>query len=189
MIALTLALGLAAIGIAAFFLLKKSKKFQKLETTTTTTASESETYTAKPQAYRATIEIENHPNLIRPESYQQRNLDREVGGLEEGKQGGEKENKDKQEKHVEDAWDKRSEDVDKMGSFNPLAGHDKESMTWRLKKIRLKIGKHLSRDNKKDATGKNYDSRYNQQGGFSQIIKARQDFGHENENGGMGMGR
>ncbi|MBU6140072.1 MAG: hypothetical protein KGP29_00750 [Proteobacteria bacterium] len=175
----------ALILFAAFFFLRKSKKFQKSEPAPTILDIDSGSFkNEKPQAYRATISLEDRDHSIRPENYQQRNLDREVGGFEDGKKGSEKENQNQQEKHIEDAWDKRSEDVDKMGSFNPLAGHDKESMIWGLKKIRLKIAKRLNRDRgKNEAAGKNYDSR-SQEGRFAQAIRARQDFSHENGDGG-----
>jgi len=189
-------IGAILVFLVVFVLLKKSKKLQKSESKKSSADSDLATIfkTDKPQAYRAILEVDELNNSIRPEGYQQRTLDREVGGLEEGKKGTEKQAQEEQkhhhEKHVEDVWDKRSDEIDKIGSIDPLAGHDKESMTWRLKKIKLKIGKHLHRDDHgkhADETGKNYDSRYaNQQGGFTQMIKARQDFGHE---GGGGMER
>lgn len=131
-------------------------------------------------------------HAIRPESNQQRNLDREVGGLEEGKKGDEKENKKLMERHITDVWDNRSAEVNKVGSINPIVGHDKESMIWRSKKHQLdeqrheKDEKHDAHEERRDNFGKNYDSRSDQSGGFRQMIKARQD--HSNESGGKNDG-
>ena len=187
MIEIIISLGVILALVAAFKFLKKSSDFKKVESMSVDLSFESTAYkTDKSQEYRATLSLEDLDHSIRPESYQQRNLDREVGGFEGGEKGV-KEKKDEQEKILEDVWDKRSEEVDKMGSFNPMAGANKESMLWRLKKIRLGISKHLKHDqSEKNGVGTNYDSRYGQQGGFSQIIKARQDFGHKNDGGGMG---
>ena len=145
-------------------------------------------------AQRAELTEIREDHAIKPENNQQRNLDREVGGLEEGKKGDEKENKKLMEQHIEDVWDDRSKKVDEMGSVNPIRGHDKESMIWRSKKHKLdeqkheKHEKHEKHDNHehKDNFGKNYDSRSDQSGGFRQMIKARQD--RSNELGGKNDG-
>jgi len=188
-IGIIVSLGVLLALIVAFKFLKKSKDLRKPEPTSTISSIGSAAYkTDKPQASRATLSLENHDLSVRPENYHQRNLDREVGGLEGGKKGT-KEEKDKPEKIIEDIWDKRSKDVDKMGSFIPLSGANKDLTLWKLKKIRLGIGKHLKHDHDehdKTGVGTNYDSRFGQQGGFSQIIKARQDFGRDNDGGGMG---
>jgi hypothetical protein len=188
MSALFISLGTILLLLLIFFLHKKSVGiFQKKPTSSTEETRSLNTPNDKPQAYRALLSLdENLDHSILPEGYKQRNLDREVGGLEEGKKGTKQ--TDEFEKHVEDLWDKRSDEIDKIGSIDPLAGHDKESMTWRLKKIRLKIGKHLSNEHEHHeeiGSGKSYDSRSGI-GGFSQIVKARQDFDHENGNGGFG---
>lgn len=188
-----IALAVVLVVIIAIALRKKSQKTQDTKMTSNEVNAESETYnkTDKPQAYRATLSLEDRDHAIRPENYQQRHLDREVGGLEAGKKGletKEKEAKKINEKLIEDAWDKRSEEVDKMGSTPQFAGHDKESMVWRLKKIKLKIGNLLQKDDKenpqKSEIGNRFDSRQGQ-GGFSQMVKARRDFTHENDQGGM----
>jgi hypothetical protein len=188
-IAIIVSLGVVLALILAFKFLKKSQDLSKSESTSTTLSVESKACKAnKTQAPRATLSLENRDNSIRPENYQQRNLDREVGGLEGGKRGV-KEKKDEPEKIIEDIWDERSGDVDKMGSFIPLSGANKDLTLWKLKKIRLGIGKHLKHDhdeNDKIGVGTHYDSSFGQQGGFSQIIKARQDFGRDNDGGGMG---
>ncbi len=189
MIVIIVSLGVVLALIVAFKFLKKSQDLSKSESTSASLSVESKACkTDKPQAHRATLSLEDRDNSIRPENYQQRNLDREVGGLEGGKKGVKKE-RDEPEKIIEDIWDERSEDVDKMGSFIPLSGANKDLMLWKLKKIRLGIGKHLKNDqdeHDKTGVGTHYDSRFGQQGGFSQIIKARQDFGRDNDGGGMG---
>jgi len=131
---------------------------------------------------------------IIPESNQQRNLDREVGGVEEGKSALKEEKSS--EKHVEDAWDDRSEEVDKMGSHNPLAGSAKQSMIWILKKRKLDekkkgkavgalaAGKQMQKSDKDVNSSKS-------QGGFATQLNnfrtARVD--HSHEPGGKGGGR
>lgn len=189
---LFLAIAATAILSIAIVLFRKSKKSPNLEKRDSSTYDITSTtsQTNKPQAYRATLSLDEKDHSVRPEGNQQRNLDREVGGLEEGKKRLKENDKDIVEQHIEDVWDKRSEEVDEIGSINPVVGDDKESMLWGLKKIRLKIGKHLVDDHGgKDVgdSGKNFDSRY-AQGGFSQLIKARQDFDRENDGGG-GMSR
>lgn len=188
-------IGLGAILILSliFFLRKKSVGiFKEKSTSRIEEIKSSNTKTDKPQAYRALLSLdENLDHSIRPESYKQRNLDREIGGLEEGKKSAEQKNEIELERHIEDSWDKRSDEIDKIGSINQLAGHDKESMIWRLKKIRLGIGKNLTNKknhHKESGLGKDYDSRYEQpgRGTFSQLIKARQDFDHENNGDGIG---
>ncbi len=188
MIGIIVAFSVVLTLIAAFKFLKKPQNLKKSESTSTILNIGSAAYkTDKPQASRATLSLEDHDLSVRPENYQQRNLDREVGGLEGGKKGI-KEERDEPEKIIEDIWDKRSKDVDKMGSFIPLSGANKDLTLWKLKKIRLGIGKHLKHDHDepdKTGVGTHYDSRFGQQGGFSQIIKARQDFGRDNDGGGM----
>ena len=179
-------IGAILVSITAIFLFKKPKRSKRAKKSSNSAKVEAlaEIHNSNlPQEDRATMSKEERDSSILPENHQQRNLDREVGGLEEGKKGV-KEKKDEKEKAVEDIWDDRSEAVDEMGSFVPLAGSSKESMTWRLKKIRLGIGKHLQKN--RDGSGTDFDSRGGKQG-FSTMIKARQD--HENDGGGMGMGR
>jgi hypothetical protein len=185
--------GLIALLLTYFFISKNLKKHpqksgQKKYKISPKTESFDQYFKPKPEAYHATLSLKDKlDKSIKPEGYQQRNLDREVGGLEAGEDSV-KEIKEKIEHHIDDVWDKRSDEIDKIGSIDPLAGHDKESMTWRLKKIRLKIRKHLQQnDNPKSGSGKSssgqFDSRYNG-AGFSQMVKARQDFGHEHNNSG-----
>ncbi len=136
---------------------------------------------------------------IRPQSNQQRNLDREVGGTEEGKKGSEKENDARVEAHIKDVWDERSEEVDRMGSFNPLAGSAKQAMLWLNKKRKLDAKKHGNsaeilgaasaiKANQKKNVGTNFNSALaGEQGNFMQMVKARQD--HSNDFGGGRGGR
>lgn len=126
---------------------------------------------------------------VRPESNQQRNLDRENGGLEvEDK---------KKERKVTDVWDGRSEEVDKMGSINQLRGTGKESMIWRLKKAALdhkkqdkQEKKHSAKEEKVgslDGLLKGFDS--SKKASFTQKLKGfKQDQSHEGPNQG-GHGR
>jgi LPXTG-motif cell wall-anchored protein len=184
--ALFLALGAILVAIISFFFLKKKKKISEVPNQKVFESFEAQTAifkTDKPQAYRATLSLDEKDKSIRPEGFQQRNLDREVGGLEEGDKGL-KETK-KVEAEIKDVWDERSDKIDEIGSIDQLGGSGKESMTWKLKKIRLKIGKYAISDEGQESDTKGYDSRY-AQGGFSQMIKTRQDFDHENGGGGMG---
>jgi hypothetical protein len=128
-------------------------------------------------------------SAIRPEANQQRNLDREVGGTEEGKVGSEKANDELQEIHTKDIWDDRSEEVDKMGSHIPLGSNAKKSMIWRLKKAKLDGKEAIAKAadaieaHSINKSGKVFDSS-KQQGGFKQMIQARQDRSNENDKGG-----
>ncbi len=64
---------------------------------------------------------------------QQRNLDRETGGLEQQEQ---------KESSEKDAWDDRSQEVDKMGSTDTFNTTGMKSVVWQAKKNRLKAKKH-----------------------------------------------
>ena len=109
---------------------------------------------------------------IKPLSNQQRNLDREEGGIE---------NEDKSaEDHIIDEWDNRIEEVQKMGeNINPSSSTAKESMLWNLLKLKW-MNKKLTekaiqnlQDIKKQ-NGSSFDSSKEQS--FSQKINAlRQD--------------
>lgn len=67
---------------------------------------------------------------VRPMSNQQRNLDREEGGVE---------NEVKEtESHIIDEWDSRSEDIVAMGKEHPINNSSaKKSMLWNLKRKKL----------------------------------------------------
>ncbi|OFW80156.1 MAG: hypothetical protein A2887_06905 [Alphaproteobacteria bacterium RIFCSPLOWO2_01_FULL_40_26] len=127
---------------------------------------------------------------IRPQSNQQRNLDREVGGTEEGKVGLEKENKERVEASIKDVWDDRSEEVDRMGSFNPLASTAKKSMIWRLKRSKLSKKDQEKLEEAAEAYKEHQQAgKFNSatgQGGFRQMVQTRQDRSHEP--GGRGGG-
>ena len=119
---------------------------------------------------------ENHD--IRPEGFQQRNLDREMGGLETEEQ---------KESSKKDIWDDRSEEVDRMGSHNPLGSSAKKSMLWNLIKKKLYAKKHNRSAEASEVHAKSkiaahgYDSRQNQVGYVKKIRSFRQD--HINEHG------
>jgi hypothetical protein len=75
---------------------------------------------------------------VRPEGYQQRNLDNETGGLEA---------EERKEISSKDFWDERSEEVDKMGSVNAFQKSSIKAMIWRYKKQKLeakKMGKEAA---------------------------------------------
>jgi len=67
---------------------------------------------------------------IRPLANQQRNLDREEGGVE---------NEEKEtEIHVNDEWDNRGKEVEEMANSHPInKSSGKKSMIWNLKRKRL----------------------------------------------------
>lgn len=134
------------------------------------------------------IDVLKGSSAIKPESNQQRNLDRETGGLEA--------NAEKATFTSEDSWDERSEEVDRMGTNDPLSTGNKKSLRLlQIKKKKQKEEEKKMHQNPpmktlKTGLGKNYDSSKQQSGGFRQMIKARQDFGHETGNDGRGgMGR
>jgi hypothetical protein len=132
------------------------------------------------------VENLKESTAVRPEGNQQRNLDRELGGVEVGeyKETGEK-----------DVWDERSNQIDQEGSIDQLGSAGKKSMIWRKKKEKIdekKMDKardasEAHQENRKQGTGTGFDSRYGNQAGFGQMIKARNDFG--NDRGGGGMSR
>lgn len=108
---------------------------------------------------------------IRPQGNQQRNLDRENGGLEE--------QEDVQQSSEKDVWDDRSDEIDRVGAIDQLGSTGKKSMVWRKKKEKMDAKKHGKANDRDDhkGSGKNYDSR--SEGGFMTMVKARQDHGHE----------
>ena len=122
---------------------------------------------------------------IRPEGNQQRNLDRETGGLEK---------EEYKEKSIKDVWDDRSDEIDREGAIDQLGSAAKKSMIWRHKKAKLDVEKHgksadaaAAHHENRQGSGKSFDSRYGNQGGLNQILQARQDF--SNDRGGGGMSR
>ena len=75
-------------------------------------------------------------NLVFPENNQQRNLAREVGGLEAA---------EKKEIKSVDVWDGRSEEVDKMGSTDVFNSSGMRSVVWkkkREKRLAIQAAKH-----------------------------------------------
>lgn len=135
------------------------------------------------------IELPGKSGAVRPEGNQQRNLDREHGGLEVKIQG---------EQNVVDAWDGRSEEVDRMGSVNAFQKASIKSMIWRYKKQKLDEAKEAiqeaaqegAKQMRKQDVG-HFDSRQgsmDQQGYVERIKHMQQDRSHEGGNGGFGMG-
>jgi hypothetical protein len=120
-------------------------------------------------------------SAIRPEGYQQRNLDREIGGLEEEKikQSSEK-----------DAWDDRSEEVDKMGSTDTFNTTSMKSTVWRHKKDRL-TRKKLAKDHQNAAenslaaissiNSKNNVSSFDSMSNLQKLKNLRQDRSSSNQ--------
>lgn len=121
---------------------------------------------------------------IRPQSKHYRDLDLEVGGLEEGKAV---------ESDGKNPWNDRSDEIDRIGSIFQLGGSGKESMIWRKKKEKLvdhkdddKKGKKKRKKGDDDhdhgddhhGSGISFDSR-GDKGGFMQMIRTRQDHGHD----------
>ena len=130
---------------------------------------------------------------IKPEGNQQRNLDRETGGLEAEEQ---------KESDGKDFWDGRSEEVDKMGSVNAFQKGSIKAMIWRYKKKKLdeikdvikgaaaavavgKKGKHSEQGNINPLGG------FEQQGYVQRLRNLKQDrtetFGKGNQGGGAYM--
>jgi hypothetical protein len=85
---------------------------------------------------------EAQKNAIRPEGNQQRNLDRETGGLE-AKEA------DTSAKALEelskDVWDKRSEEVDQMGTDHAKVFNSTgiRSLIWKNKKKKMDLAKEV----------------------------------------------
>ncbi len=125
----------------------------------------------------------NSENSIKPESNQQRNLDREVGGLED---------EERKESSEKDVWDDRSEEVDKMGSTDTFNTTSMKSVVWKQKRDRLakkRAAKHhaeaaitaLENQNKESA-GSSFDN----MGYVARLKNMKQDRSHENK-GGRGI--
>ena len=128
--------------------------------------------------------LDGKPGAVRPEGNQQRNLDREHGGLEA---------KFSQKPGDVDVWDGRSEEVDRMGSVNAFQKASIKSMIWRYKKQKLDEAKDMikeaaqegSKEVKKQSVG-HFDSRegsMDQQGYVQRIKHMQQD--HTGQQGGF----
>lgn len=180
-------IGLISLIILTIALLRnyKEQKIEKIKNPENATFATEEKHDLKKELAQKAEKI---VGAIRPESNQQRNLDRETGGLEEEKK------EKKTEPRIEDVWDNRSEEVDKMGSVNPLRGDDKESMIWVLKKDKkeeMKLEKAavaLEAHHELKKHGKGFDSSNPTQQGFASKIKAlkqdRSNEGNDGQNGG-----
>ena len=120
-------------------------------------------------------------NNIRPMANQQRNLDREEGGMEH-------ENKET-ESHTIDEWDARGDEIIKMAESHPInKSSGKKSMLWNLKrkklqekKIKEEIAeisgdlKELKMQKNSEQTGSEFDSRKSQSTLTQKINALRED--------------
>jgi len=121
-------------------------------------------------------------NNIRPMANQQRNLDREEGGMEH-------ENKET-ESHTIDEWDDRGDEIIKMAESHPInKSSSKKSMLWNLKRKKLQEKKikeeiaDVSKDlkqikmqkNPEQNGGSEFDSRRSQSSLTQRINALRED--------------
>ena len=118
---------------------------------------------------------------IRPMANQQRNLDREEGGMEH-------ENKET-ESHTIDEWDARGDEIIKMAESHPInKSTSKKSMLWNLKRKKLQEKKiqeeiaNVSKDLKQlkvqknpEQGGSEFDSRRSQSTLTQRINALRED--------------
>lgn len=129
-------------------------------------------------------DFKENQNLIKPKNNQQRNLDRETGGLEE--------DEDKKEESEKDVWDDRSEEVDKMGSTDTFNTTSMKSVVWKQKQNRLKAKKlhEAGADSATVSAVKNgkvkSGSSFDDMGYVQRLKNLKQDHSHEN-NGGRGI--
>ena len=128
------------------------------------------------------IESERGKDSILPESNQQRNLDREVGGLEAS---------EKPALDSIDPWEGRSEEIDEIGSIDQLGSTGKKSMIWRKKKAKLDAKEAIEnmedhqhmQESKQSVLG--FVSKENTKSGFGDMVKSGNNFGGGQGNGGM----
>ena len=120
-------------------------------------------------------------NHIKPIVNQQRNLDREEGGMEN-------ENKET-ESHIVDEWDSRGEEVIKMAESHPINNSTgKKSMLWNLKRKKLQEKKvkeeiaeisgdlkELKMQKNSEQNGSEFDSRKTQSTLTQKINALRED--------------
>ena len=83
-----------------------------------------------------TPEEENKSN-VHPKKNQIRDLDNEVGGLEEKQEAEVTSDKTVEETVSKDSWDDRSEEVDEMGTSDVFNTTGMRSTLWKKKKSRL----------------------------------------------------
>jgi len=138
---------------------------------------------------------------IKPKNNQQRNLDRETGGVEaqsdkQTTEVGGFEDWQENQKSKKDAWDDRSKEVDLMGSHNPLGTSAKKSMIWRNKKKKMDEKKMLEAAAESLVAGtavksssQGYNSANPQQSFVSNLKNLKQDRSSINDSRGGGMGR
>lgn len=189
-----LLLGVALLAIAVIIYFLRIKKVEKIIVEEKFAEENFEQSAKQPQYFNKVDQVRGHHEIdevveelkksggVRPQGNQQRNLDREIGGLEAEEQ---------KESSEKDVWDDRSDEIDKEGAIDQLGSAAKKSMIWRNKKGKLDEKKHeksadaaaAHHENQKQGSGTGFDSRYGNQGGLGQMIKARSD--HERGGGGM----
>ena len=116
---------------------------------------------------------------IFPKANQQRNLDNEIGGVEEEKDSG---------KSEDDIWDDRSEEVDKMGSTDVFNSSGMRSVVWKKKKEKLDQ-KELAKDALSAAATAKSKGQQPKQGFVSKWNVKQDQSDIYNNKGGGGMGR
>ncbi len=134
----------------------------------------------------AQVGVEPQPEnqaMVKPESNQQRNLDRETGGLEE---------EQRQETGEKDIWDDRSEEVDKMGSTDVFNTTGMKSVVWKQKKDRLakKRAEHQHAEAAGaaiEAQNKSKEKSLDNMGYVERLKHLKQDRSHQNNQGGRGI--
>jgi len=131
-------------------------------------------------------------NLVFPKNNQQRNLNRETGGLEQ-----------EETKNIEsiDFWDGRSEEITSIGKIDPLGTSGKKSMIWKAKKQKAEeqkqakeaLGVETTTQKKNYKTGNQqpsqegvYDSRSDNSQSFTSKINNLRKLKQDRENEGNG---
>ena len=138
----------------------------------------------KDDLQEAITDFKKNQNLIKPKNNQQRNLDRETGGLEE--------DEEKKEESEKDVWDDRSEEVDKMGATDTFNTASMKSVVWEQKQNRLEAKKlhEAGADSATVSAVKNgkvkSSSSFDDMGYVQRLKNLKQDHSHEN-NGGRGI--
>lgn len=151
---------------------------QKQESNEESLESDDKTTKAVQESSEVKGIINKLTNLIFPKNNQQRNLDRETGGLEV---------EERKQSSKDDIWDDRSEEVDNMAE-NVFMGTGMKSRVNQLKKIRLKNKKEAAEDSLEQASAVH--------GGIGNSHVARlknlrqdQSNAHGNDSHGGGFGR
>jgi hypothetical protein len=126
-------IAIITIGLILYFLLKKSSLFKSDQEVAEEVRKKNKKYfeTAHQERdHKEATHTFDKTEGVMPESHHQRNLDREVGGLEAS---------EKREAALDDPWEERSEEIDVEGSIDQLGSTGKKSMLWRKKKAKLDL--------------------------------------------------